>query len=69
MTTLKSHKISIYFYILMTIAGCVFACGDFISNDYVKLVVVMAMLCFGLYGIMRNLSSSTGTTEEPVESH
>ena len=41
MTTNKSGKIRIYLYVLLTIAGCVFACSSIIPNDYIKLVVVM----------------------------
>ena len=52
MTTNKSGKIRIYLYVLLTIAGCVFACSSIIPNDYIKLVVVMGTLCVGLYGIM-----------------
>ena len=61
MTTNKSGKIRIYLYVLLTIAGCVFACSSIIPNDYIKLVVVMGTLCVGLYGIMKGLSS-TGTS-------
>ena len=57
MTTNKSGKIRIYLYVLLTIAGCVFACSSIIPNDYIKLVVVMGTLCVGLYGIMKGLSS------------
>ena len=63
MTTNKSGKIRIYLYVLLTIAGCVFACSSIIPNDYIKLVVVMGTLCVGLYGIMKGLSS-TGTSSE-----
>ena len=49
MTTNKSGKIRIYLYVLLTIAGCVFACSSIIPNDYIKLVVVMGTLCVGLY--------------------
>lgn len=58
MTTNKSGKIRIYLYVLLTIAGCVFACSSIIPNDYIKLVVVMGTLCVGLYGIMKGLSST-----------
>ena len=47
MTTNKSGKIRIYLYVLLTIAGCVFACSSIIPNDYIKLVVVMGTLCVG----------------------
>ena len=33
MTTNKSGKIRIYLYVLLTIAGCVFACSSIIPND------------------------------------
>lgn len=63
MSTKKSNKVRIYLYVLLTIAGCVFACSSIIPNDYVKLVVVMGSLFVGLYGIMKGLSNS-GTSEE-----
>ena len=56
MTTKKnSHKYGIYLYVLLTIIGCVLACSNIIPNDYLKLVVVMGTLGFGLYGIMKGL--------------
>ena len=66
MTTKKSHNFGIYLYVLLTIVGCVLACSNIISNDYLKLVVVMGALCFGLYGIMKGLSTPSETAEEQV---
>lgn len=66
MTTKKSHKYGIYLYVLLTIVGCVLACSNIITNDYLKLVVVMGALCFGLYGIMKGLSMPSETAEEQV---
>ena len=70
MTTKKnSHKYGIYLYVLLTIIGCVLACSNIIPNDYLKLVVVMGTLgalIFGLFGIMKGLSTSTETAEEQV---
>lgn len=63
MATHKSNKTGIYLYLLLTIAGCVFACSSIIPNDYIKLVVVMGTLSVGLYGIMKGLSN-TGTSSE-----
>ena len=65
-TTNKSGKIRIYLYVLLTIAGCVFAYSSIIPNDYIKLVVVMGTLCVGLYGIMKGLSSTGTSSEEEV---
>ena len=62
----KSHKYGIYLYVLLTIAGCVLACSNIIPNDYIKLGVVMSVLCCGLYGIMKGLSHPTETAEEQV---
>ncbi|CAK7071949.1 MAG: hypothetical protein PARBA_02834 [Parabacteroides sp.] len=58
----KSGKSRIYIYIIITIIGCVLACSSIITNDYLKLVVVMVTLGAGLYGIMRGLS--TPSTEQ-----
>ena len=66
MTTKKSHNFGIYLYVLLTIVGCVLACSNIIPNDYLKLVVVMGALLFGLFGIMKGLSTSTETAEEQV---
>ena len=66
MTTKKSHKYGIYLYVLLTIVGCVLACSNIITNDYLKRVVVMGALCFGLYGIMKGLSTPSETAEEQV---
>jgi len=65
MATKKSKK-NIYFFVILTIIGCVLACSSIITNDYLKLVVVMASLCIGLFGIMKSLSkpASTETPEE-----
>ena len=62
----KSHKYGIYLYVLLTIVGCVLACSNIITNDYLKLVVVVGTLGFGLYGIMKGLSHPTETAEEQV---
>lgn len=58
----KKNKLGIYIYIFITIVGCILACSSIITNDYVKLIVVMGALCIGLYGIMKGLS--TPSSEE-----
>lgn len=63
----KSGKIRIYLYVLLTIAGCVLACSSLISNDYLKLGIVMAALCVGLFGIMKGLSRPKETGDVSVE--
>lgn len=62
----KSGKLGIYFYVVLTIAGCVLACSSIIPNDYLKLVVVMSALCVGLYGIMKGLGQPGSTEETPA---
>jgi len=59
----NSGKVRIYLYVLLTIVGCVVACSSLITNDYLKLVIVLVTLCIGLFGIMKGLSADT-TTEE-----
>ena len=59
----KKSKSRMYLYIAITVVGCVLACSSIIPNDYLKLVVVMFSMGFGLYGIMRSLSTPS-TTEE-----
>lgn len=65
MSTKKSNKTRIYLSIIVTIIGCVLACTSIIPNDYLKLLVVMAALGYGLFGIMKGLSN-TSVAEEPV---
>ncbi len=64
MATNKSTKVRIYLYIILTIGSCVLACSSIISNDYLKLVLVMGTLSVGLYGIMKNLSNPSTSNEE-----
>ena len=63
MATKKSKK-SMYFFLLLTIVGVVLACSSIITNDYLKLVIVMVSLCVGLYGIMKGLSNPKASTDE-----
>ena len=67
MSTKKSNKTRIYLSIIITIIGCVLACSSIIPNDYVKLLVVMSALGYGLYGIMKGLSSSEPTEEAAID--
>ncbi|MDR1980455.1 MAG: hypothetical protein LBQ39_02385 [Tannerellaceae bacterium] len=53
----KKAKLGVYLSVILLIAGCVLACSSIISNDYLKLVIVMAFLCGGLYGVMKSLST------------
>jgi predicted membrane channel-forming protein YqfA (hemolysin III family) len=62
MATKKSKK-NVYFFILLTVVGCVLACSSIITNDYLKLVVVMVSLCVGLFGIMKSLSNPASKEE------
>ncbi|MCD7978569.1 MAG: hypothetical protein LUG51_16050 [Tannerellaceae bacterium] len=65
----KSNKTSIYLFILLIIAGCVLACSSLITNDYLKLIIVMVTLGIGLFGVMKGLSnpSEKPTEETPAE--
>lgn len=54
----KSNKFNLWVSIVLILVGCVLACSSIISNDYLKLVVVLASLAYGLYGIMKALSTS-----------
>ncbi|MDR1103065.1 MAG: hypothetical protein LBL42_04835 [Tannerella sp.] len=55
-------------YILLIVAGCVLACGDIISNDYLKVAIVLVTICIGLFGIMKSLGSSSqeNTNKEDI---
>lgn len=67
MSTKKSNKTRIYLSIVITIIGCILACTSIIPNDYLKLVIVMGSLGYGLYGIMRGLSHPSSTEEAVLE--
>ncbi len=63
----KSDKYRIYLFVLITIIGCVLACSSIITNDYLKLVIVMVTLCVGLFGVMKALSKSHQDDADAVE--
>ena len=67
MSTKKSIKTRIYLSGIITIIGCVLACSSIIPNDYIKLLVVMFALGYGLFGIMKGLSGTDSTEETAVE--
>ena len=58
MATNNSSKFKTYFYVALTILGFILACSSVIPNVYLKLVVVMASLIIGIYGISKSLSKS-----------
>lgn len=67
MSTNKSNKTRLYLSVIITIIGCVLACSTIIPNDYLKLLIVMASLGYGLFGIMKGLSNSSVAEEATVE--
>lgn len=67
MSTNKSNKTRLYLSVIVTIIGCVLACSTIIPNDYLKLLIVMASLGYGLFGIMKGLSNSNVAEEATVE--
>ncbi|WP_455637470.1 hypothetical protein [Parabacteroides sp.] len=67
MSTNKSNKTRIYLSIVITIIGCVLACSSIIPNDYLKLLLVMGALGYGLFGIMKGLSQSSSSEETVLE--
>ena len=65
MSAKNSSKFKVYFFILLTILGCVLACTSLILNDYLKLVVVMVSLLVGIYSISKSLGRAvTNDSEE-----
>lgn len=56
MSANNTKRIKFFFFLSLTIIGCVLACTAIIPNDYLKLAIVMPALCVGMYGIMRGLS-------------
>lgn len=63
----KAGRIRMYAYLLLTLAGCVLACSSLITNEYLKLGIVMGAICVGVYGIMRGLSGNRDTEEIPTD--
>lgn len=54
----KSNKTNLIISIILILVGCVLACSNIISNDYIKLVAVIASLAYGLFGLMKSLGSA-----------
>ena len=65
MSAKNSSKFKTYFFIILTILGCILACSSLIPNDYLKLVIVMGSLIVGIYGISKGLSHCV--TNDPEE--
>lgn len=49
-------------YILIIVVGCVFAFSSIVSNEYIKLFIVLVAFAVGLYGVMRGLSGNSEDT-------
>ncbi|MDR2041963.1 MAG: hypothetical protein LBP98_06540 [Tannerella sp.] len=64
MKTKQNNKLLKFLYILLIIAGCVLACSTMISNDYLKVAIVLVTLCTGLFGIMKSIG---GSSEENLD--
>lgn len=62
-----SNKFNLYFSIVLILVSCVLACSTIIPNDYAKLALVLVALGYGLYGIMKALSSSSEEETETVK--
>ncbi len=58
-----SKKSQIWLSAIIAIIGCVVACSSIIPNEYLKLVIAMGAIGYGLFGFMKALGSS-GSTEE-----
>lgn len=67
MANKNSNKGRIYLYVIITIIGCVLACSTIITNDYLKLVIVMGALGVGLFGIMKGLSQPSSTEDTVID--
>lgn len=63
----NKSKSRIWLYIILIIIGCVLACSSIITNDYLKLIIVMSALGLGLYGIMRGLSTPNSDDEATTQ--
>jgi predicted membrane channel-forming protein YqfA (hemolysin III family) len=58
METKQKNKLLKILYILLMIAGCVLACSTIISNDYLKVAIVLVTITTGLFGFMKSLGGS-----------
>jgi uncharacterized membrane protein len=61
---IKKSRKGMYLSLLLIIIGFVFAFSSIITNDFLKLIVVMVTLCVGLFGAMKGLSSSEQASDE-----
>ncbi|MCD8179281.1 MAG: hypothetical protein LUE98_18500 [Tannerellaceae bacterium] len=67
MASNKTKNLSTYLFIVLTVAGIVLACSSIITNDYMKLVIVMVTLAISLFGIMKSLSNPSEEKNEVNE--
>jgi uncharacterized membrane protein HdeD (DUF308 family) len=59
MESKQKNRLLKILYILLIVAGCVLACSTIISNDYLKVAIVLVTICTGLFGIMKSLGGSS----------
>ncbi len=64
----KSNKTNLILSVILILVGCVLACSNIIPNDYIKLVVVIGALAYGLFGLMKHLGSDEEETNDAHES-
>ena len=64
----KSNKTNLILSVILILVGCVLACSNIIPNDYIKLVVVIGALAYGLFGLMKHLGSDEEETTDAHES-
>lgn len=54
----NKKKLSMTLSIVVILVGCVFAFSSIIANEYLKLFIVLVAFAYGIYGVMRGLSSN-----------
>jgi len=55
---MSKNKVKLYIYLILTLAGLIIACSSIIPNVYVKLIVALVAMGYGLYGVMKVLGSN-----------
>jgi len=61
---MSKNKVKLYIYLILTIVGLVIACTSIIPNAYIKLIVALVAMGYGLYGVMKVLGSNGEKKDE-----
>lgn len=57
-------KTTAYLSILLIVVGCVIGFGSIVTNEYLKLILVLLTLGGGIFGMMKSLSTPRAQSGE-----